>query len=316
MKKIGALVSLVIVTAGLEWSACGGGTPPTGGASGAVNKENSAQSLTVEQWRAKHEADYRREYVSLAGLSPLNQGANTIGSGPANTIVLPKPSADVVGTVILEGNRVRFQPVASSKASLKGIPLAGPLELKDDDAKGGPDEIETAPGVAFWVHMSGERRTIRVRDEGGDVARSFAGFHWFPIEPGFRVTARFVKDPSPRQLRIPNQLGDEQLFTTEGIVEFTLEGQTVRMRPMTTRPGRLYFIFRDGTSGKETYETARFLYADLKADGTTVLDFNEAYNPPCAFNPFTTCPLPLPENRLTVRILAGEKNYAGAHGIG
>jgi uncharacterized protein (DUF1684 family) len=85
------------------------------------------------------------------------------------------------------------------------------------------------------------------------------------------------------------------------------------MRPMTTRPGRLYFIFRDGTSGKETYETARFLYADLKDDGTAVLDFNEAYNPPCAFNPFTTCPLPLPENRTTVRIPAGERKYAGEH---
>ena len=81
-------------------------------------------------------------------------------------------------------------------------------------------------------------------------------------------------------------------------------------RPMTTAPKRLWFIFRDGTSGKETYETARFLYSDLRDDGTTVLDFNQAYNPPCAFNPFTTCPLPLSENRLKVRIPAGEKAYA------
>jgi uncharacterized protein (DUF1684 family) len=79
---------------------------------------------------------------------------------------------------------------------------------------------------------------------------------------------------------------------------------------MTTRPKRLWFIFRDGTSGNETYETARFLYADLQDDGTVVLDFNEAYNPPCAFNAYTTCPLPLAENRLTVRIPAGEKAYA------
>src|SRR4029079_17326488 len=80
-------------------------------------------------------------------------------------------------------------------------------------------------------------------------------------------------------------------------------------RPMTTRPGRLWFTFRDGTSGRETYETARFLYADLRDDGTTVLDFNEAYNPPCAFNPYTTCPLPLPENRLGIRLPVGEKAY-------
>ena len=106
-----------------------------------------------------------------------------------------------------------------------------------------------------------------------------------------------------------NQLGDEDVETTEGIVEFTLNKETVRLRPMTTRPGRLWFVFRDGTSGQETYATARFLYADLRADGTTVVDFNEAYNPPCAFNPYTTCPLPLPENRLKVRILVGEKDY-------
>ncbi len=94
-------------------------------------------------------------------------------------------------------------------------------------------------------------------------------------------------------------------------MEFELLGRLLRLRPFTTRPGRLYFVFRDASSGVETYETARFLYADLESDGTVVLDFNEAYNPPCAFNPFTTCPIPLRENRLDVKILAGEKAYAG-----
>jgi uncharacterized protein len=120
-----------------------------------------------------------------------------------------------------------------------------------------------------------------------------------------------VKDASPRELKIPTLVGDYDVYRTEGVVEFTLLGQSIRMRPMTTRPGRLYFIFRDGTSGKETYEAARFLYSDLNADGTTVLDFNEAYNPPCSFNPYTTCPIPPAENRLSVRILAGERDYAG-----
>ena len=98
---------------------------------------------------------------------------------------------------------------------------------------------------------------------------------------------------------------------TEGVVEFTLGGQKVRLRPMTTRPKRFWFIFRDATSGKETYETARFLYSDLRDDGTTVLDFNEAYNPPCAFTDFATCPLPRKENQLPVRIEAGELAYHG-----
>ena len=100
-------------------------------------------------------------------------------------------------------------------------------------------------------------------------------------------------------------------YLTEGVVEFELLGATRRLRPFTTRPGRLYFVFRDGSSGIETYKTARFLYADLQPDGTAVLDFNMAYNPPCAFNPFTTCPIPLRENRLDVKILAGEKAYSG-----
>jgi len=266
----------------------------------------------VEKWRAKHEADYRREYVGLAGLFPLKTGANAIGSAASNDIVLPKTTPAVAGRFILEGDRVRFQPQPGVTVTLKGKPIAAAVELKHDEAKDGPDEI-TVNGVDLWVHLSGPRRTIRMRDAHGEVARSFAGFKWFPVDGKYRVTGRLIRDQQARELNIPNQLGDEQVFTTEGVVEFTLDGQTVRLRAMTTRPNRLYFIFRDGTSGKETYETARFLYADLRSDGTTVLDFNEAYNPPCAFNPFTTCPLPLPENRLKVRIPAGEMNYVN-HG--
>ena len=265
----------------------------------------------VEKWRAKHEADYRREYVGLAGLFDLKPGPNTAGSSPSSDIVLPKSAPASVGRFVVDGTRVRFEP-SGGGASIKGRPVAGSVDLKHDEEKNGPDEIEVG-GVAMWVHLSGERRTIRLRDDHGEVARSFTGFHWFPIDQKYRVVGRFIKDTAPRDVKIPNQLGDGQAFRTEGLVEFTVEGQTVRMRPMTTRPGRLYFIFRDGTSGKETYETARFLYADLRPDGTTVLDFNQAYNPPCAFNPYTTCPLPPQENRLTVRILAGEKAYAGHH---
>jgi hypothetical protein len=165
--------------------------------------------------------------------------------------------------------------------------------------------------ITFWVHYSGDRRFIRMRDPQSDQAKSFKGFRWFPIDERYRVTGKFIKDRAPREIPIPTLMGDIESGITEGLVEFTLKGTKIRMRPVTTRPGRLWFIFRDATAGKETYEAARFLYADLEDDGTTVLDFNEAYNPPCAFNEFTTCPLPLPENRLTVRIPAGELAYAG-----
>jgi uncharacterized protein (DUF1684 family) len=125
----------------------------------------------------------------------------------------------------------------------------------------------------------------------------------------YRVTGRFIRDPTPRDLTVMNTFGDADVYKTEGVVEFTLDGQTLRLRPFTTRPNRFYFVFRDASSGQETYEAARFLYSDLRDDGTTVLDFNQAYNPPCAFNPYTTCPLPLPENRLSIKVLAGERAY-------
>jgi uncharacterized protein (DUF1684 family) len=123
------------------------------------------------------------------------------------------------------------------------------------------------------------------------------------------VVGRFVPDAEPRQMSVLNTFNDVDTYPTEGVVEFQLNGQMLRLRPFTTRPKRFYFVFRDASSGQETYETARFLYADLLDDGTTVLDFNEAYNPPCAFNPYTTCPIPLRENILPVKILAGEKAY-------
>jgi uncharacterized protein (DUF1684 family) len=264
--------------------------------------------IEVEEWRAKHEASYRKEYVPLAGLFALNAGANTAGSAPSNDIVLPKPAPSSVGRFLLAGKTVRFEPQPGAQVALNNRPVASAVILRSDETDD-PDELSIGV-VTLWVHISGDRPTIRMRDPAGDAARTFHGFRWFEVEESYRVTGRFIKDSAPRQLRTPNQLGDEDVMTTEGVVEFAVGGQTVKLRPMTTRPKRLWFIFRDGTSGKETYETARFLYADLRDDGTVVLDFNEAYNPPCAFNPYTTCPLPLPENRLKVRIPAGEKAYA------
>ena len=173
-----------------------------------------------------------------------------------------------------------------------------------------PDELQIG-SVTLWVHNSGDRRAIRIRDDQGEVARTFTGFKWFPIDEKWRVTGRFIQDASPSTVKVPNLKGDFATYRTEGVVEFTLDGQTIRMRPMTTKPGQLFFILRDATAGRETYGAARFLYADLQPDGSVVLDFNEAHNPPCAFNPYTTCPLPPKENRLTLAIRAGEMDYDG-----
>jgi uncharacterized protein (DUF1684 family) len=159
------------------------------------------------------------------------------------------------------------------------------------------------------VHTSGDRTAIRLRDPQSELVRTFAGFRWYPIDPAYRAVGKFIPDTKPREIRLPTLEGDQQVYTTEGVVELTLNGRRIRLRPMTTRPGRLFFIFRDATSGRETYGAARFLYSDLQPDGSVEVDFNEAYNPPCAFNPYTTCPLPIRENRLTIPIRAGELDY-------
>jgi uncharacterized protein (DUF1684 family) len=189
-----------------------------------------------------------------------------------------------------------------------GKPVKGTAVLKERDK---PPAPEMSIGrVRMVVHESGERLSLRVWDPDGELAREFQGFRWFAIDPSYRVAARFIRDASPKTVEVVNTFNDVVSYKTEGVVEFELHGRTLRLRPFTTRPGRLYFVFRDASSGEETYGTGRFLYADLLEDGATVLDFNEAYNPPCAFNPYTTCPLPMRENILPVKILAGERAYA------
>ena len=295
----GVCVAATVISA----PACGDAPPAA--TSSTITTDTPMQ--ITEKWRAKHETDYRREWVSIAGLHPFKEGPNTAGSGAKNDIVLPESVPSRIGSFVLTGQRVRFEPQKDAGVRLKDQPVTAPIDLKDDSASGADELI--VGDVRLVVHVSGTMRSLRVRDPNGPLAKGFLGFAWFPIDLQYRVVGRFIKDPVPAPMQVPNTLGDIDEYKTEGVVEFQLAGQTLRLRPFTTRPKRFYFVFRDASSGHETYETARFLYADLADDGTSVLDFNQAYNPPCSFNPYTTCPIPLRENRLPVKILAGEKAY-------
>jgi hypothetical protein len=263
----------------------------------------------VEAFRAKHEQDYRRDFVTIAGLHFLKPGVHRLGSDPAADIVLAPSVPATVGRLSVEHGRVVLEPASGVAITQNGKPIEGATVLKEPGKPSAPEL--SIDRVRMVVHESGERLSLRVWDPDGEQARAFQGFRWFEIDPSYRVVARFIRDASPKTLEIVNTFNDVVSYKTEGVVEFELHGRTLRLRPFTTRPGRLYFVFRDASSGVETYGTGRFLYADLLEDGTTVLDFNEAYNPPCAFNPYTTCPLPMRENILPVKILAGERAYAG-----
>jgi uncharacterized protein (DUF1684 family) len=264
-------------------------------------------AAVTEKWRAKHETDYRRDWVTIAGLYPLKPGANTAGSAPTNAIVLPSSVPPQLGAFVRNDTAVRFEPAAGVKVLLNDQPVTHAIDLRDDRV---PKADELVVGdVRLVVHVSGETRSLRVKDPNGPLAKGFLGFTWFPIDQQYRVVGRFVPDAQPQQVKVLNTFNELDEYKSEGVVTFTLLEQTLQVRPFTTRPKRFYIVFKDASSGQETYEAARFLYADLQDDGSVVLDFNQAYNPPCAFNPYTTCPIPLRENRLPIKILAGEKAY-------
>jgi uncharacterized protein len=294
----------VFVLVAVLCGACNSNGPKDAPPAGATAPSPVA---VTEAWRAKHEVDYRRDWASIAGLYPLKPGANTAGGAATNDIVLPPGSPARIGTFVLEGQAVRFEPARGVVVLKKQQPVTAPTGLRDD-SQTEPDEL-TVGTVRLVVHVSGDVRSLRVRDPNGPLAKGFLGFAWFPIDLKYRVTGRFIKDAEARTIPVVNTFGDVDEFTTEGVVEFSLLGRTLRLRPFTTRPKRFYFVFKDASSGHETYGAARFLYADLADDGTVVLDFNQAYNPPCSFNPYTTCPIPLPENNLPIKVLAGEKDY-------
>jgi uncharacterized protein (DUF1684 family) len=234
-------------------------------------------------------------------------GANTAGSAAGNDVVLPGSAPPAVGVFTLSGKTVRFEPSSNVTVMKKDQHVTAAIDLRDDSAPGA-DEL-TIGAVRLVVHVSGDERSLRVRDPNGPLAKGFLGFTWFPIDLSYRVVGRFIKDAEPKRIEVANTYGDIDTYTSDGVVAFTLQGRTLTLRPFTTRPKRFYFVFKDASSGQETYEAARFVYADLADDGTVLLDFNQAYNPPCAFNPYTTCPIPLRENNLPIKVLAGEKDY-------
>ena len=270
---------------------------------------NDAVVMEIEAWRASHEDSYTHNWATIEGLHFLKAGTQRAGSAPDNDIVLIASLPEHLGRFTVASDEVTFEPAPGAPITISGKPAAPAMVLRDD----GADEADVieANGASVVVHLSGKRISLRVKDANGERARSFQGFDWFPISRDYHVLGRFIPDATPRDLQVVNTFGDIDTYQSEGVVEFELNGKRLSLRPFTTEPKRFYFVFNDASSGEETYEAARFLYSDLRQDGTTVLDFNEAYNPPCSFNPFTTCPIPLPENRLPIKVLAGEKKYRG-----
>ncbi|WP_306591796.1 DUF1684 domain-containing protein [Geothrix sp. 21YS21S-4] len=280
---------------------------------GTLSAQPPADFLAAHgAWRAQRHRSLAAKdgWLSLVGLSFLQEGDNPAGSLPGLPVSLPggPPRA---GVFHLAQGRVSFRPEPGADVTLRGEP-AGEAVLRTD-AEERPDILE-AGSLRFHVIRRGDRFAVRVKDTASPLLAAFKGVDGFPPDPAYRVTATFEPYPSPRTVAIPTVLGTTEDMPAPGLVRFTLKGRSYTLEPVQEDgpESKFFFIFRDATAGKETYPAGRFLYADPPKDGKLILDFNRAVNPPCAFTPFATCPLPPKQNRLNVRIPAGEKTF-GEH---
>jgi uncharacterized protein (DUF1684 family) len=248
-------------------------------------------------------------WLTVAGLWFLTESETTFGSDPLNDIVLPGGAPGRAGTFLLNDGKVSVKAVEGVTFQLDGKAMTN-AALRPD-GEGPPDRIGLGD-LQLWVHNSGERLSIRMRDKNSPLRNEFAGTSWFPVNPDYRVDATYTPYEKPKIIEVPNILGDIDKMPIPGIVSFTINGQEHKLEPVADADDPQYwFIFRDLTSQKETYPAARFLYAPAPVNGRMILDFNKAVNPPCAYNPYTTCPLPTQQNRLRTRIEAGEMRYRG-----
>ncbi len=271
---------------------------------------DAAYRASVERWRQAYEADLKSDHgwLTVSGLFWLHEGENTFGSGPLNDIVLPAAVPARVGSFEFHSGHTIVHVNPGIPALVDGTHVDS-AEMRPDSS----DQLVLGD-LTLYVHASGERFTIRLRDKNSSLRKTFTGTRWFPVDRSYRAVGKYVPYDQPKQIEIQNVMGDTLKDTMFGYVAFKLAGKDLRL-DADASSGEVEFVFRDLTSGQETYAASRFLDTKIEPDGTVVLDFNEAYNPPCAYNPYTTCPLPPPENRLDVRILAGEKTYHHPAGV-
>lgn len=271
-----------------------------------------AYAAEIETWRKERFEGLKKEdgWFSLVGLFWLQPGENRFGSGPENRVIFPAGRAPAVaGTLIREGDAVRVRVEPGVKVTSDGQPVTE-MTLKPDTT-GEPTVLELG-SLRFHVIQRGDRLGVRVKDSRSEALTAFHGLDYFPLQPAWKVTARFEPYDPPKQVPIPNVLGDVEDSPSPGAVVFDWNGRTYRLDALQGgEDGSLFLIFADQTNGKETYGAGRFLATEPPREGKVVVDFNTAYNPPCAYTAYATCPLPPARNRLALRVEAGEKKYAG-----
>jgi len=269
---------------------------------------DAAYQAEIEKWREARETRLKADdgWLTVAGLFWLKHGVNTVGTDPEGDVVLPKNSAPArVGVFDFHDGITSFQAASGVSVTLNGQPATSGI-LKPDSA-GSPDVL-SVNDLTMFVIERGERYAVRLKDKNSEMRKTFKGLKYYPPKEAYRVVGKFVPYDPPKTISVPDILGQVEQTPSPGYVAFTLNGRECRLDPVT-EGDTLFFIFKDLTSGKETYPSGRFLNTAMPKNNEVILDFNQAYNPPCAFTPYATCPLPPEENKLSIAIEAGELRY-------
>jgi hypothetical protein len=264
----------------------------------------------IQAWRDSMERSLKSDdgWLTVAGLFWLTKLDTQFGSDASMPIRLPEGYPKAGGIFRTIERRVQVIPFDGIPVLVNGEPILN-ASLLNSDAKGTPDLV-TLGDVTLYVIERGPRIGVRMKDKNSEIRKNFTHRKWFAIDPAYRVDAKFTPYKEPVKRMIPTVLeGVVEEQEAVGTVDFMLKGERLTLEAVSAAKGQLWFVFRDKTAGTQTYGAARFLYAPPSKNGATTLDFNKAYNPPCAFNPYTTCPLPVKQNILPVAIEAGELKY-------
>ncbi len=242
-------------------------------------------------------------YLNLSGLFWLKEGENTIGADPKNDFNFPAEHSDsFLGKIVLNNGVVRFKSSQANQVFSSGQPVTDMIIFQDKKVV-----VLEHKSLRWFIIKRGEKYALRLRDLDGEYVRNFKGITYFPLDPSWRITAKFVPTKG-KQLRITDITGRTFLEDSPGVLHFTKGGKNFTLEAGGTMD-EFFIVFGDLTNKKSTYGGGRFLYANAPdKDGNVILDFNKSLNPPCEFTPFATCPLPTKENKMNVEVEAGEKS--------
>jgi len=279
----------------------------------AMQTRTYEESILAERReREKRFKNTERGWLGLAGLYWLRDGENRIGSAPTNDIILPPVVPDHIGIVQYNNGVATFR--AARHVPVYCNDKLVTLKTLVADVNEDPDFLKIGDLTLVLLERA-DRHLIRVWNRQSKLRKEFTGFNQYPVDPMYRVEAKYTPYDTEKLVSIQDVIEIYHEVPVQGYVTFELDGAEHRLEAMVDEEDYMRLDFRDETNGDTTYIGGRFLITKTPTQENFILDFNQAYNPPCAYTDYATCPLPPPENRLPIRIEAGEKAYrdAGEH---